>query len=209
MYEVFINKVVEGYKNGFPITKEELFEYTDFVVREALSEFSDLMEPLQKSEREVQELKNNFELLKRLGQGHFGSVYKVQNKHDGRIFAIKVVKLKSEAKANKALEEVRNLAKLKDNDNVIKYFDTFKVEGLEDHDDGIINGTDSYSYGSYSEDASNENGDLDISNDNKNALKLLAGLQPQDKHETDEKVIFTKLYIKMEYCEYDLEFVLH
>ena len=129
--------------------------------------------------------------MKRLGQGHFGSVYIVQNKHDGRIFAIKVIKLKSATKANKALEEVRNLAKLKDNDNVIKYFDTFKVEVIEENDDGMINGTDSYSYGSYSEDVQNEIEVLEKSNDN--AQKLFAGLKPNTYIGTDGTITFTKL----------------
>ena len=113
MYKQFIDKVIEVYKNAFPKTKEELIEYTEYVIKEAFAEFSDLKEPIKKTAGEVQELKNNFETLKRLGQGHFGSVYKVQNKHDGRIFAIKVIKLKSVTKANKALEEVRKFSKAK------------------------------------------------------------------------------------------------
>ena len=191
MYKQFIDKVIEVYKNAFPKTKEELIEYTEYVIKEAFAEFSDLKEPIKKTAGEVQELKNNFETLKRLGQGHFGSVYKVQNKHDGRIFAIKVIKLKSATKANKALEEVRNLANLKDNDNVIKYPDTFKVEGIEENDDGMINGTDSYSYGSYSEDVPHEIEVLEKSNDN--AQKLFAGLKPNTYIGTDETITFTKL----------------
>ena len=200
MYEKFIDKIIEVYKNAFPQTKEEFIDYTEFVIKEAFSEFSELKQPFKKTAGEVQELKNNFETLKRLGQGHFGSVYKVQNKHDGRIFAIKVIKLKSATKANKALEEVRNLAKLKDNDNVIKYFDTFKVESIEENNDGMINGTDFYAYGSYSEDVPNENEELKKSNNN--AQKLFAGLKPNPNIGTDETITFTKLYIKMEFCEY-------
>ena len=81
MYKQFIDKVIEVYKNAFPKAKEEFIEYTEYVIKEAFAEFSDLKEPIKKTAGEVQELKNNFETLKRLGQGHFGSVYKVQNKY--------------------------------------------------------------------------------------------------------------------------------
>ena len=70
----------------------------------------------------------------------------------------------------------------------------------------MINGTDSYSYGSYSEDVPHEIEVLEKSNDN--AQKLFAGLKPNPNIGTDETITFTKLYIKMEYCEYDLEHVI-
>nr|BAA32569.2 NRK-related kinase [Tetrahymena pyriformis] len=68
----------------------------------------------------------DFEILKRLGEGSFGSVYQVKRKSDEKIYAMKKVKMISLSTKEKemALNEVRILASIK-SDNVISYKEAF------------------------------------------------------------------------------------
>lgn len=208
MYDSFINKIIDTSNYEFPRNKKEWIKYTEFVIKETFNEFAELKCPANKISEKNKELESNFEVLTHLGQGHFGSVYKVQNKHDRKIYAMKVVKWKSPKRAVKAMEEVINLAKLKENENVIKYYDTMKIEGITDNDDDMSKDIESYTYSQYSEDVSDETSKLHQSDGNNVAAKLLAGLKPKSDNEEDEIVTFTKLFIKMEYCDFDIEEVM-
>ena len=58
---------------------------------------------------------SEFEVLKRLGEGSFGTVYQVKRKSDGKIYAMKKVKMLSLSTKEKetALNEIRILASIK------------------------------------------------------------------------------------------------
>ena len=65
-------------------------------------------------------------ILSKLGEGSFSTVYKVQRKKDGIIYALKRVKfakLNEKEKAN-ALNEIRILASI-NNKNIISYKEAF------------------------------------------------------------------------------------
>ncbi|CAG9314475.1 unnamed protein product [Blepharisma stoltei] len=71
-----------------------------------------------------------FEILNKLGEGAFSSVYKVRRKSDGQIYALKKVKfapMNYREKEN-ALNEVRILASI-DHPNIIAYKEAFFDEG--------------------------------------------------------------------------------
>lgn len=73
---------------------------------------------------------SEFEVMKRLGEGSFGSVYMVKRKSDEKIYAMKKVKMLSLSTKEKenALNEVRILASIK-SANIISYKDAFYDEG--------------------------------------------------------------------------------
>ena len=78
---------------------------------------------------EVFKSKPNFIIIKEVGNGGFGSVYKVKDSNDNKFYAIKRVKLNDENKD--IIKEVENEAKiLKEikSDNVVKYIDYFYEE---------------------------------------------------------------------------------
>ena len=71
----------------------------------------------------------NFEILQKLGEGSFSTVYKVRRKIDNNIYALKKVKLQKlkEKEKQNALNEVRILASIK-SPFVIKYKEAFIEE---------------------------------------------------------------------------------
>lgn len=74
----------------------------------------------------------DFDVLNKLGEGSFSTVYKVKRKSDGKIYALKKVKfgfLKPKEKEN-ALSEIRILASL-NNDNIIGYKEAFYDEKVK------------------------------------------------------------------------------
>ena len=68
----------------------------------------------------------NFEILEKLGEGSYSTVYKVKRKLDDQIYALKKVKLLNlnEREKTNSLNEVRILASVKSN-NVISYKEAF------------------------------------------------------------------------------------
>lgn len=71
-----------------------------------------------------------FEIQQRLGEGAFGTVYKIRRKSNNKIYALKKVQFKNLAHKEKenALNEVRILASL-NSPYIIKYKDSFYDEG--------------------------------------------------------------------------------
>ena len=72
-------------------------------------------------------LPDKYEYIKKLGEGSFGSVYKVRKK-DGKIIALKSIKIYDEEEIETAKEEIEYLKKLskpKCNPFVICYYDSF------------------------------------------------------------------------------------
>ena len=72
---------------------------------------------------------HNFELISKLGEGSYSTVYKVRRKADLKMYALKKVKLKnlSEKEKQNALNEIRILASIK-SDHVISYKEAFIEE---------------------------------------------------------------------------------
>ena len=68
----------------------------------------------------------NFELISKLGEGSYSTVYKVRRKADLKMYALKKVKLKnlSEKEKQNALNEIRILASIK-SDHIISYKEAF------------------------------------------------------------------------------------
>ena len=62
---------------------------------------------------------SEFSIIDKVGQGGFGCVFKVKNKLDNKIYAIKIINVNSENK-DLVLREVKNLSNL-ENDNIIRY----------------------------------------------------------------------------------------
>jgi NIMA (never in mitosis gene a)-related kinase 1/4/5 len=69
---------------------------------------------------------NNFEKLTRIGTGSYSSVYKVQRIEDGKLYALKKVKMSALSTKEKenALNEVRFLASI-NHPNVVSYKEAF------------------------------------------------------------------------------------
>ena len=66
--------------------------------------------------------KPNYKILEKLGQGSFGSAYKVLNEEDNKIYVIKKILLKGEI--NKIKDEAKILSTL-NSKYIVKYFDSF------------------------------------------------------------------------------------
>ena len=78
---------------------------------------------------EVFKSKPNFIIIKEVGNGGFGSVYKVKDSNDNKFYAIKRVKLTDENKDNiKKVEYEAKILKEIKSDNVVKYIDCFYEE---------------------------------------------------------------------------------
>ena len=72
------------------------------------------------------ENKYHFKIIKEIGSGAFGSVYKIQDKNDNKIYALKKIVLNKKDKED--LDSIKNeayLLKAIDDENVIKYIDSF------------------------------------------------------------------------------------
>ncbi|XP_023245579.1 eIF-2-alpha kinase GCN2 [Copidosoma floridanum] len=71
-------------------------------------------------------LKNEFEVLKWLGNGAFGDVLKVRNKLDGGLYALKRIKLNPKNKQlnKKMTREVKLLSRL-NHENVVRYYNSW------------------------------------------------------------------------------------
>ncbi len=74
----------------------------------------------------------DFQVIKKLGDGAYSSVYKVKKFSDGGIYALKQVKMLNltEKERENALNEVRILASI-DEPNVISYKEAFIDEGTQ------------------------------------------------------------------------------
>ena len=72
----------------------------------------------------------NFEIIEKLGQGTFGSAYKVLNKEDNNFYVIKKIILNN-AKQDE-IKEIKNEAELLsslNSENIVKYYDSFIDNG--------------------------------------------------------------------------------
>ena len=75
----------------------------------------------------------NYEIIKQLGKGGFGSVYKVINKNDNKIYAIKRISIKGlNQKELDFIKKEANIISNIDNENIVKYHESF-------YDDDYLN----------------------------------------------------------------------
>lgn len=72
--------------------------------------------------------------MQKLGEGSYSTVYKVIRKQDGRIYSLKKVKIiegLSDKERENSINEVRILASITNNPNVIKYFEAFMDQNYD------------------------------------------------------------------------------
>ena len=71
---------------------------------------------------------DDFQVVQKLGEGSYSSVYKVIRKQDNLIYSLKKVRIiegLSDKERENSINEVRILASIKSNCNVIKYYEAF------------------------------------------------------------------------------------
>ena len=73
-------------------------------------------------------LSKTFNIIKILGQGNFGRVYKMENKFDHRLFALKQILITPKEDLRKVLQEVENLSRAGKHKNIVKYLDCFLIQ---------------------------------------------------------------------------------
>ena len=72
------------------------------------------------------ENKYHFKIIKEIGSGAFGSVYKIQDKNDNKIYALKKIVLNKKDKEDlDSIKKEAYLLKSIDDENIIKYIDSF------------------------------------------------------------------------------------
>lgn len=76
-------------------------------------------------------LSKTFNILKIIGKGNFGRVFKAENKFDHRLFALKQIPITPREDLNKVLQEVENLSKAGKHKNIVKYLDCFLIQEEE------------------------------------------------------------------------------
>ncbi|KIL60768.1 hypothetical protein M378DRAFT_906708 [Amanita muscaria Koide BX008] len=98
--------------------------------------------------RQSSRWKEDWEELELLGKGAFGSVVKARNKIDGRIYAVKKIRLRASQKDTKIFREVNALSRLSHR-FIVRYYTTWVEtseitsavpsddEGAEDDEDGL------------------------------------------------------------------------
>ncbi|KAF2900563.1 hypothetical protein ILUMI_05634 [Ignelater luminosus] len=93
-------------------------------------------------ERSQSRVELEFETIELLGKGGFGKVYKVRQKLDGALYALKKVKLEhnNENSNKKIIREVRLLSRL-NHENIVRYYNSWR--DMEDVSDSSGDETDS------------------------------------------------------------------
>ena len=73
-------------------------------------------------------LSKTFNILKIIGQGNFGRVFKLENKFDRRLFALKQILITPREDLRKVLQEVENLSRAGTHTNIVRYLDCFLIQ---------------------------------------------------------------------------------
>jgi len=138
---IFAEKV---YKDVFQKTKqktenEHYWSNSEWECKSSLSSENEIqIKPVMKNAPiGLESLSKTFDIINIVGKGHFGKVFKVKNKFDHRIFAIKQIRINPREDLKKVLQEVENLSKVGKHKNVVKYLDCFLIqeEGQYDPDE--------------------------------------------------------------------------
>lgn len=71
---------------------------------------------------------DDFNILQKLGEGSYSTVYKCQRKADNKTYSLKKVRIMdglSDKERDNSINEVRILASIKNNINVVRYYEAF------------------------------------------------------------------------------------
>ena len=73
------------------------------------------------------ESRPNYKIINKLGNGAFGSVYKILDTYDNKTYALKKIDIDKEVEKNiSIIENESNILKSLDNPNIVKYYDCFR-----------------------------------------------------------------------------------
>ena len=133
-------------------------------------------------------LSKTFNIIKIVGQGNFGRVYKMENKFDHRLFALKQILITPKEDLRKVLQEVENLSRAGKHKNIVKYLDCFLIQeencdtgspedtgssgGFSEYTDDKFDQTESISFINFQEDVSDLQQIL-VSNDQKENRRII------------------------------------
>jgi len=95
---------------------------------------------------------SDFEVIKRIGEGNFTSISKVEHIKTGKLFALKIidrVKMSKLHKEGDVLAEKHSLIKLKESNSIVKIFGTFKESQLLYILQELIHGKELWSHCQY------------------------------------------------------------
>jgi serine/threonine protein kinase len=75
----------------------------------------------------VIESRPNYKILNKVGSGTFGSVYKIIDTKDNKVYALKKIELDKELEKNiNQIENESNILKSINNPNIVRYYDCFR-----------------------------------------------------------------------------------
>jgi translation initiation factor 2-alpha kinase 4 len=166
-----------------------------------------ISKPIQASSKSQEDFKpsryqSDFQQLEFLGKGGFGAVLKARNLVDGRLYAVKMIKVNLKDKAEntaKILREVQTLSRLQ-NLYVVRYYQSW----FEDVDSNISfadTSEDDYSYSSFDEESRSSDDHHSIcDNDWLDSQGPARPSLPKGSKYLKDKAQQI-LYIQMEYCE--------
>ena len=83
--------------------------------------------------------KEGYKIIKELGSGGFGKVYKVFNKFDNKYYAIKEITIRNEMKDKiKDIQKEADILSKFNCKNIIKYYDSFEHKDKFYYFNGIL-----------------------------------------------------------------------
>jgi len=75
----------------------------------------------------VIESRPNYKILSKVGSGSYGSVYKIIDTKDNKVYALKKIEINNELEKNiSKIENESNILKSIDNPNIVRYYDCFR-----------------------------------------------------------------------------------
>jgi NIMA (never in mitosis gene a)-related kinase 1/4/5 len=77
---------------------------------------------------------DDFNILQKLGEGSYSTVYKCLRKADNKVYSLKKVRIMdglSDKERDNSINEVRILASIKNNINVVRYYEAFMDTKLD------------------------------------------------------------------------------
>jgi len=172
-------------------------------------------------------LSKTFNIIKIVGQGNFGRVFKLENKFDHRLFALKQILITPREDLKKVLQEVENLSRAGKHKNIVKYLDCFLIQEesgeidikedtefpSSDFTDERRNydQTDSVSFINFQDDASDirqiilSDADRDLEVKSPKRRKSLSVAEIDRPDSAGYSRTITCICIKMEFCDFTLD----
>jgi serine/threonine protein kinase/histidyl-tRNA synthetase len=134
--------------------------------------------------------KSYFEQNELIGKGGGGSVYRVTNKIDECVYAVKIIKLKGLKASASIMKEVLVLSRLQ-HQNIVRYHNAWFEEN-SDSEESEKDSEDSYESSSFSESSQSDNWIVAFQ-------RSRGSIEPFFSKE-ESKSLGCKLYIQMEFC---------